>query len=93
MPPPRRRFFIWRRHEARDLRDALQAAKQFRHCCSKTSGNHLQRNDPDLALALLDVRYVSSVPYPSKQPCRSESIPSVVVADGCASQFEPTGHD
>lgn len=39
----------------------LQAAQQFRHGRSKTTGNHLQGDDANLAFPLLNVRYVPSV--------------------------------
>lgn len=42
-------------------RSALQTLEQVSHSCVQTPSDHLQRDDPDLPLALLDVRYVSSV--------------------------------
>jgi hypothetical protein len=39
----------------------LQTFEQVSHRRVQTPGNHLQRDDPRLALALLDVRYVPAV--------------------------------
>ena len=49
------------RHQAPYQAPVSKPAQQSRHLDSKTSGNHLQSDDADLAFALFDVRYVASV--------------------------------